>query len=578
MHSDNTYTDKKLRELEKLSFPDLSRINEHWQQMRTALQPGAVPSKSKTPAIRRLFRLVVAALVIGGLSLAVYKYTQRNEAKEQQASGTINGSTVVKVAGKDSPVIKFAPVEKTGIHEKHTLKPASVPLKTDIPRDIVVQGTRQQTPAQPLILKATTTVKKDTAIILNAATPAQPSALLDKFFKQLEKGAQEFVINNRTDTIINGREGSSLLIPAYAFGNRDNVVITLKEFYSYADIISNKLTTTSGNEQLETGGMIHLGASVNGKEVNISPGKKIRWFIPDTTSNMEGMQLFTATSSISSQAWRVFDSRDTVSFISGNAINWQQQNQGFQNNLITTSVKVLDLRDLPYKITTTKGKYTGFFAINKESVLSKEELIAALHKKYKYYDKIVIRKGAKTKTWGSLITSGQVVTYYSLGDSTWLPLREATMYKLPSSDTLITGNTLDTENNSIPIKEFRKLASRYSVDIFSLGWINCDRFYNDNRSKIDYIVNLGDNASNYYTVLVFDRIKSMMPGYATGNKVVFSNVPNGESVKIVSIGIRGDKTVSAMAPVELSKSTFTGLRFEETTPAAFKNEARAFDK
>ena len=40
-----------------------------------------------------------------------------------------------------------------------------------------------------------------------------------------------------------------------------------------------------------------------------------------------------------------------------------------------------------------------------------------------------------------------------------------------------------------------QLAKRYSVDIRELGWINCDRFYQDNSPRIEYIVNLGDTAS-----------------------------------------------------------------------------------
>jgi len=122
------------------------------------------------------------------------------------------------------------------------------------------------------------------------------------------------------------------------------------------------------------------------------------------------------------------------------------------------------------------------------------------------------------------------------------------------------------------------LANRFSVDIRTLGWINCDRFYNDYRPKIEFVVNLGDTASNYYTLLVFDKIKSMMTGYISGNKVAFTNVPEGETAKIISISIKDGKPVAAMQPVQLSRKVFEGMKFEETNAAEFKEKAGSLDK
>jgi hypothetical protein len=121
------------------------------------------------------------------------------------------------------------------------------------------------------------------------------------------------------------------------------------------------------------------------------------------------------------------------------------------------------------------------------------------------------------------------------------------------------------------------LAKRFSVDIRSLGWINCDRFYNNNNPRIDYYVDLKDTATNYYTLLVFDNIRSMIQGRAYGNKVIFSAMPEGESAKVISIGIQNGKTVAAMETVKLSRTTLTGLKFEETNPPVFRQQAASLD-
>ena len=123
-----------------------------------------------------------------------------------------------------------------------------------------------------------------------------------------------------------------------------------------------------------------------------------------------------------------------------------------------------------------------------------------------------------------------------------------------------------------------RLESKYNFRITTLGWINCDRFYNDSRPKINYYVDLNDTAYNYQTMLVFDNIKSMMPGYTNGNKIVFSNVPEGESAKVISVGIQNGKTVAAMENVLLSKTPLTKLKFEDTSPAAFKEDVKGLDK
>ena len=122
------------------------------------------------------------------------------------------------------------------------------------------------------------------------------------------------------------------------------------------------------------------------------------------------------------------------------------------------------------------------------------------------------------------------------------------------------------------------LAKRFSVDIRELGWINCDRFYRESGPRIDYIVNLGDTASNYYTLLVFDNIKSMINGTITGNKVRFNQMPLGLKARLISVGIRDGKPVAAMQPVTIDKQVLEGLKFEETSAPAFKEQVATLDR
>gem|GEM_PF-6210523 len=61
--------------------------------------------------------------------------------------------------------------------------------------------------------------------------------------------------------------------------------------------------------------------------------------------------------------------------------------------------------------------------------------------------------------------------------------------------------------------------------------------YRDPGKKIDYAVNIDGQAKNYYTVIVFDNFRSIMPGYLSGDQIRFNSLPPGEPVTVISIGI-----------------------------------------
>ena len=200
------------------------------------------------------------------------------------------------------------------------------------------------------------------------------------------------MINNKRDTLLNGDDGTVLLIPANTFDSKYDVVISMKEFYSYEDIITNQLSTCSDGKQLITAGMIHVMATVNGKEVDIQPGKSIRWFVPDTTNAMNQMQLFTGITNkgnnqkLSGQGVFFEGNRDTLSvFNRFDGMNWMPQEQFFSNAYLVTKVKVLDLKNEPFKTRETKKGEIGFFYIADKPKISREELETELKEKYSYY-------------------------------------------------------------------------------------------------------------------------------------------------------------------------------------------------
>ena len=593
MQQDNNNTDKKLKQLENQSLPDLSKMDEHWNDLKNSLRPEASLPESKNA--NKIFRWIVAALFAGIGFFVFYKFIFTVNDKTiaaQKEEPTLN----TKSTNDTLPTIQFIPGQETS---------------TIIGKDTIrFKPQKEKNTKQVFIFKGKTTDGKEVEFI--AIPPADTTSkkpVLEKkktlrdFFAEMEKESQSFVINNKRDTAIQGNAGTSLLIPANTFGSNERVTITMKEYYSYEDMITNRLSTTSNGQQLVTGGMIYLTASINGREVNIQPGESIRWFIPDTTTEMKQMQLFNGVVNNTKALVDIKEEKriiDTVDIYTSPAnINWIPQQSFFSGSYLYTSVRVLDLRDEPYKTRYTKNGKVGKFIISPDSEISKNELENYLLTK-NGYDKVIIKERKKDyKRRGFLWFTG--ITYYkkweSLGDSAWIDIAMAKRYNLKATDTVVsTQPGLGTRvreyevyvyDGKRPPKKFdtafsktnlNNLANRFSVDIRTLGWINCDRFYNDYRPKIEFVVNLGDTASNYYTLLVFDKIKSMMTGYISGNKVAFTNVPEGETAKIISISIKDGKPVAAMQSVQLSRKVFEGMKFEETSVAEFKEKAGGLDK
>jgi hypothetical protein len=117
------------------------------------------------------------------------------------------------------------------------------------------------------------------------------------------------------------------------------------------------------------------------------------------------------------------------------------------------------------------------------------------------------------------------------------------------------------------------MTSRFGVNIFKLGFINCDRFNNDPRPKTELIVDLSDNPDYYYTVLVLDKFNSIIPvAGKKDNTIQFGRLPEGETGHIISLGIMHDKPVTAVQKVIISKATVIKLTFEEVSPYSFRDK------
>ncbi|WP_375561169.1 hypothetical protein ACE193_01025 [Bernardetia sp. OM2101] len=128
-----------------------------------------------------------------------------------------------------------------------------------------------------------------------------------EFFKRFSPKTQTFVIDSDKDQHIFGEKGTHILIEKKSFVFEDGtpvkskVNVELKEFYDKKTILLAGLATQTRNGFLESGGMIHVQATAEGKKVKLK--KEITIEMPTLNtkvSSQEEMKVYFASNNSNS--------------------------------------------------------------------------------------------------------------------------------------------------------------------------------------------------------------------------------------------------------------------------------------
>lgn len=389
---------------------------------------------------------------------------------------------------------------------------------------------------------------------------------IQDLYARLEQKKQIHCINTDRDTNLLLDQGTIIHFPANCFsGNGKCITIEAKEIYKKSDMILENLSTTSGNKQLESGGMVFISAK-NSKGEELKPLKNIEIFMP-TTDPKPDMKMFKGSRDPHNvMDWQGLDTR-------GGLINRAQMSECDGLPLDCPKCRFFLCRIGRFD-NSVRG---AFNKTTREANVQFRQCQRRLRKKLKsqppgstvmkdtYCDSIrELFKEYNVNNYRDLMLKMNKDLMDSLGLRTYDELLiEKDKQRIREIESNLESGTSDVSN-----------LSYYTFQTKQLGWINCDRFssYPDPKITMKTDLEMGGDRD---CKLVFQKIKSVMPSTYNVN-FEFVNIPEKEPIFIVALKYENTKIYLSIQNTLTSKKA-PDIQFHEVTIDELKEALKVLD-
>lgn len=433
----------------------------------------------------------------------------------------------------------------------------------------IVRPSPQSESVAPTLLP-TTTAKKENEISL--IQPSESAASLSDIFKQLEKAPQSFSLASGKDTTLICIEGTKIKIKRKSFVSEKtgkeitgSIQVSVKEYYKLSDILLANLSTTSDDELLETGGMIHITASSSNENCILKKGQTIEISFP-TKEKKDEMKLFTGNWENENHInWQVAETLKETSIFT--IVEQMPVFKGGENEMMSFLSKNVKY-PVAAKERGMQGKVFVSFVVNETGAISDAKVMRGVAPELDAEALYAIRK---MPDWTPGKQNGRNVKV---------------QYNLPINFVLDGSNngTVDWEGKLIDIDSDSSIAkisamnlTYYLLSSNQLGWINCDRYWKQNQAPINYIVST-EGSRNAFARIVFHRFKSVIDGIPQGKKISFQRTPLGEDITIVAIIYKDNKPFLCVKDTKVERAGEKDLTYQPLTAETLKSELKKLDR
>ena len=396
------------------------------------------------------------------------------------------------------------------------------------------------------------------------------------FYKQFDKPIQTFTLKANEDKTITCKEGTKITVKSNSFVTESGKTVTgdikfqVKEYYKTSDMLLANLTTTSNNDILETGGMLHIEAFSNGEKCQLKKEAAIEIAFP-TKDKKSDMQLF-------SGSW------------SSDKINWALQETKIDEEIETEVFTVVEtMPEFPggqqelMEFLSSNVRYPGAAM---ENGIQGTVYIGFIVNENGGTENIRVLRGVDPSLNQAAISAIEQMPKWTPGKqrgeyvkvNMTIPVRFSLGGEGFNTDNIEYAKEFEKQINDDNLSETKMSeVSQYLFSTSKLGWINCDRFYRDNSPKVDYFVNIG-KSKQVDIKIVFNNINSILTGSTRDNRYTFDNVPTGHSVTLVALKYENDQYYLAIKKTKISSDGEPQLDFEPVTMTRLKTEMEKLNR
>lgn len=393
--------------------------------------------------------------------------------------------------------------------------------------------------------------------------PVKQSKAILGLLAGMQAQPQRFTIKPIEINELQGEYGTRVSVSPNSFTFKDgrevnaDIDIELKECYTTGEMLEENLTTTFGNQAMESKVAVYVSATCNGEEVLLKDGEEINIDFPFALSEGDGYNFYYGTPLNNYTNWLPAGEIDEP----GKPAKTQVVKPEFSYKGYSLSNYLLAQLEYPedakrnelssnIEVTFTVDKNGKVRDVNCGSAYKtfRDEIITTLEGMPKWkpatYGKRKINSLVKLNVDFNLRRKKQVIVDFS------------------------DNNVLAIVNEKTDSKNSSRTCSR---QFDKLGWIACNRLVENNGSKADVIIR--DDADSDVRIVLKDK-NTIVRGDNCVGYSRFDDLKVGQPVYVVAVRYNKGEMYYALHAVTLDKQTVLSLNWIKTTEDEFEEAVR----
>ena len=422
---------------------------------------------------------------------------------------------------------------------------------------------------------------------------AQQAVTTSKEMARLKTTRSFLTLKNSVGGRLECKKGTQLFFQNDSFVDANGktvsgeVKLVVEECYDLDEIAAAKLTTTAGGRRLETAGMINLRASHKGKEVFLRADKRYNIYFPLSTERREDFELFYGAWKENGLIdWKLEPSSEPIAERASESNARSIRNDCFiqiseSEFRCGTRIKKMDYFNWPLSNGQSLNQWfvSNFnpdpamlddFCANKMFA----EITFRINEDGSFKDYYVSHTAQENY---DRVLAETLSAMPSLDMKKFMP-----KYNQDHACVLSFGRQQGSDSKNFVesfVKKFdyaddeKKLTGVNPEDLnfyvfasSELGWINCDRFLQEDGPLVDFKVAASGNDGASVS-MIFDDQKSIVGGSKEGGVYVFHGIPANRAVRLLAIDSHAGNPVMQVLKVNTSKGNCTVKDYEPITLA-----------